>query len=457
MHPTSIQHCKNHPRRIARRKCFRCGEALCPECQIRAHHHFFCGQTCRFLFLAERSVDRAGAPFRVFFAKVRRAGPGLARTLLPYSLLAAGVVLALAWSRQLRNDVEQLRRDLQDVRTARAHDGASAGTAGKLTITQPSQGAMVTLNRVTIEGEAEPNRIISLSSGDRLLAVTLARKGRFQFKDIPARRGRNRLEVRAISSDGKATMLQILEFVYNNPTVAYLARNFTRGDPGRPLVALTFDGGSVANVTPEILDILAEKGVRCTVFLTGEYMTRFPDYVKRIVADGHEVGNHTWSHPHLTTYEESRTQQTRPEVDRAFVQGELRRTADYFRQLTGAEMQPFWRAPYGEHNLEIREWAAELGYRHIGWTHGRDWQQSMDTLDWVADPTSPAYHSADEIYDKILAAAQREPNGLNGAVILMHLGSLRNGDFPHRKLPGLIDQLRELGYEFVPVSELVDR
>jgi peptidoglycan/xylan/chitin deacetylase (PgdA/CDA1 family) len=423
---------------------------------MRAHHHIFCGQRCRFLFLAQTLSTYLWTPFRATAHGARRFVQtfGLSHPL--HLLLLGAILLLLFWSIQVRRDVEQLRSEMIAMRSAGTQNGDLLRKSDRLVVTQPTADAMVTVNRITIEGESEPNRIISLSSRNKVIAVTLAKKGRFRFQEIPVRRGRNRMEVRAIAPDGKVTVLQVLEFVYNNPTVAYLARDFTRGDPTRPRMALTFDGGSLANVTLEILDILAEKGVRSTMFLTGEYMTRFPDYVQRIVADGHEVGNHTWSHPHLTTFEENRTHLTRPEVTRDFLQQELRRAADFFQQLTGATMQPFWRAPFGEHNLEIREWAAELGYRHVGWTNGNSWEQSMDTLDWVADPASPAYHTASEIYDKILAAAQ-QPQGLNGAIILMHLGSLRNGDFPHQKLPGLIDQLRSMGYEFVPVSELIDR
>ena len=117
-------------------------------------------------------------------------------------------------------------------------------------------------------------------------------------------------------------------------------------------------------------------------------------------------------------------------------------------------MSALWRAPYGYYNEEILEWAAKTGYKHIGWTVGRGWEENMDTLDWVKDKDSKVYHSADEIAEKILNYADKKGAGANGAIILMHLGSLRNDDFPHKKLPDIIEGLQKKGYELVTISEM---
>jgi len=129
---------------------------------------------------------------------------------------------------------------------------------------------------------------------------------------------------------------------------------------------------------------------------------------------------------------------------------------EVFRELTGRDVVRLWRPPFGEHNREIRSWAAELGYRTVGWTVESQNGENFDTRDWVADPESENYLSAEEIRDMILKAADAVPNGLNGAIILMHLGSHRSSDFPHRKLPEIIEKLRKRGYRFVTVSELIN-
>jgi peptidoglycan/xylan/chitin deacetylase (PgdA/CDA1 family) len=118
-------------------------------------------------------------------------------------------------------------------------------------------------------------------------------------------------------------------------------------------------------------------------------------------------------------------------------------------------MSRIWRAPYGEINRQILLWAAEAGYRHVGWTVGKGWEESMDTLDWVADKKSKVYHSADEIAQKIVGYTQKGKNGASGAVILMHLGTERSDDFPHKKLPDIIGGLKQKGYSAVTVTEMM--
>ncbi|MFQ5752254.1 MAG: polysaccharide deacetylase family protein [bacterium] len=259
-----------------------------------------------------------------------------------------------------------------------------------------------------------------------------------------------------MSENGVVTSLETIKIAYNNPTINYLSKNITHGNRFEPKVALTFDGGYLANACEEILDILKAKELQCTIFLSGRFITKYPAIVKRMVAEGHEIGNHTWNHPHLTEFVENKVQVTKSTVTREFLQKQLNDTALAFNACTGQSLMPFWRAPYGEHNLEIREWAAEMGYRHIAWTLGPNWQNTMDTMDWVADSTSPAYHTAEEILEKILGFGNGSNTGANGAIIIMHLGTLRNHDFPHKKLPEIIDGLKAQGYELVRVSEMID-
>ena len=90
-----------------------------------------------------------------------------------------------------------------------------------------------------------------------------------------------------------------------------------------------------------------------TFFLTGAYIRDNPDLVRRIAAAGHEVGNHTWSHPHLTTWDRTRRHDTLPGLDRAVIQEELSRTARAYEAATGRTMAALWRAPFGEVNDDL--------------------------------------------------------------------------------------------------------
>ena len=220
-------------------------------------------------------------------------------------------------------------------------------------------------------------------------------------------------------------------------------------------IALTFDGGAGNGSTQKILDYLKDKNVRCTMFLTGGFIKRYPALTRRIVEDGHEVGNHTWSHPHLTTFAMNRRHNTLPDISRERLHEELRKTADLFLKTTGRRMVPYWRAPFGEHNLQIRRWAAELGYRQVGWTFGHGNGENMDTLDWVVDSTAAGYMTSQQILQKILDFGKDDPSGANGSIILMHLDTQRRNDPVYEIIPTLIDSLRERGYKLVTVSELM--
>jgi peptidoglycan/xylan/chitin deacetylase (PgdA/CDA1 family) len=228
-----------------------------------------------------------------------------------------------------------------------------------------------------------------------------------------------------------------------------------RGSTTAREIAFTFDGGDAANVAGEILDILWARRIQTTLFLTGQFIRLYPDLVRRMVAEGHEIGNHTDSHPRLTTYAETRRQQTRPGVTREFVTTQLRRAEQAFHALTGQPMAPFWRAPYGEHNAEIRAWAAEAGYRHIAWTRGAGTAEDLDTRDWVADRSSRIYRTREEIAARIIDFGKGRPEGLNGGIVLMHLATHRKTDRPHEGLPELLKTLQAQGYRLVTISELL--
>lgn len=216
--------------------------------------------------------------------------------------------------------------------------------------------------------------------------------------------------------------------------------NFLRGRQGARRVCLSFDGGSAAEVAVEVLDTLKARGVRTTIFLTGAFIQRFPDLVRRMDREGHEIGNHTMNHPHFApnyrrdpAWTRERIHQELLEADRALL------------RVLGRPMDPVWRAPYGEHTAEIRKWAEELGYRHIGWSEG------ADTLDWATVKERRLYRTGDAILERLRGRMER-PDG-DGLIVLMHLGSGRpDADRPSRNLGAFMDQALKAGWRFVPVG-----
>lgn len=227
------------------------------------------------------------------------------------------------------------------------------------------------------------------------------------------------------------------------------------GTTSKKLVALTFDGGSHANAATEILDTLASRNVQSTMFVTGRFIRKYPQIIKRAAREGHEIGNHTASHPRLTTYAQTKTHATRSDITRQSVIRELARAEEQLRRSTGLSFSPLWRAPYGEYNWEICSWAQEAGYLHIGWRRGRTWSENLDSNDWIPDVHTPGYKSPEQVMQKMTKMARS--GELNGGIVLLHLGTVRKerSQQVHLILGQLIDNLRDQGYDVVTVTRLL--
>ena len=220
------------------------------------------------------------------------------------------------------------------------------------------------------------------------------------------------------------------------------ALNLTRGPGGQKRLLLSFDGGSSSEVAAEVLDILKARGVRTTLFLTGAFIQRYPALVKRMAAEGHELGNHTMNHPHFAPGMKRDPKWTRERFQRELLDADAALV-----RLLGRPMDPFWRAPYGEHTAEIRRWAEELGYRHIGWSEG------ADTLDWAGPKDRRLYRSGEAIVARLQQRLTRDGDGL---IVLMHLGSARElGDRPTEGLGAFMDRARKEGWSFVSAGTIL--
>jgi peptidoglycan/xylan/chitin deacetylase (PgdA/CDA1 family) len=214
------------------------------------------------------------------------------------------------------------------------------------------------------------------------------------------------------------------------------AVNLTRGPGGQKRLLLSFDGGSSSEVATEVLDLLKARGIHTTLFLTGAFIQRYPALVKRMAADGHELGNHTMNHPHFAPGMKRDPRWTRERVQRELLEADAALV-----RLLGRPMDPYWRAPYGEHTAEIRRWAEELGYRHVGWSEG------ADTLDWATPKERHLYRSGEAIVQRLHQRLGRDGDGL---IVLMHLGSARAlGDRPTDGLGAFMDRARKEGWTFV--------
>jgi polysaccharide deacetylase family sporulation protein PdaB len=185
-----------------------------------------------------------------------------------------------------------------------------------------------------------------------------------------------------------------------------------------PKIALTIDAAWEDDRTPFILDELDKQGVKATFFLTGIWVDQYPEHVKEIAARGHEIGNHTDTHPHMN------------KLNADQLQKEVKALDDKIEELTGTRCTTF-RAPYGEYNdLGITTLRA-MDYEVIQW--------NIDTIDWREE------RSTQQILNSVL------PKLKPGSIILCHNNGFRIEDY----LPQLINGAKEQGFEFVTVSELL--
>lgn len=184
-------------------------------------------------------------------------------------------------------------------------------------------------------------------------------------------------------------------------------------------VALSFDAAWGNEDTSAILKILKKHKVHVTFFATGGWVKNYPEDVKKILKEGHEMGNHSESHPHMST------------LSREAQKKELMEPHKRVKRLTGYEMTVF-RPPYGDYNNEVIQTARENGYMPVQW--------SVDSLDWKD-------YGAEAILQTVLKHKELRP----GAIILCHNGAKYTAEALDRLLQGL----EEKGYRVVPVGELL--
>ena len=197
--------------------------------------------------------------------------------------------------------------------------------------------------------------------------------------------------------------------------VAYL-------DPdGGKVLYLTFDAGYENGYTGEILDILKKQEVPAAFFLVGDYLERNADLVRRMVKEGHIVGNHTMNHPDMTKV---------PSLD-AFAK-ELQAVEELYGEITGQTLPKFYRPPQGLYSGENLEMAKELGYKTVFW--------SLAYADWDNEHQP----DPDAAVEKLLRRTH------DGAVILLHSTSKTNAEILDR----LITRWKDMGYRFAPLTEL---
>ncbi len=196
---------------------------------------------------------------------------------------------------------------------------------------------------------------------------------------------------------------------------------FYAQDTNKKILYLTFDCGYENGNTPQILDALKKHGAPATFFVVGTYIESNPELIKRMISEGHTVGNHTWHHPDMA-------QISAMEI----FQKELTDVEDAYKEVTGEEMTKFYRPPQGKYSESNLKNAQQLGYQTFFW--------SLAYVDWYENdqPTK------EEAFDKLIGRIHP------GAIVLLHNTSRTNAEI----LDELLGKWEEMGYQIRALAEL---
>ena len=186
-------------------------------------------------------------------------------------------------------------------------------------------------------------------------------------------------------------------------------------------ISISFDAAWGAEDFPKIIEILDKHNVKATFFMTGEWVEKYPECVKTLVEKGHDLGNHSTTHPDMTKLSKEKQRE------------QIMNVHNKVKELTGYEMELF-RPPYGAYNNEVIRTCYEVGYFPIQW--------DVDSLDWKD-------LSASEIINKVCRHKALD----NGSIILCHNGAKHTAE----ALDELLTNLKNQGYELVPISQLIIR
>ncbi len=185
---------------------------------------------------------------------------------------------------------------------------------------------------------------------------------------------------------------------------------------------LTFDAGYENGNTPAILDALKKHNAPATFFIVGNYIETAPDLVKRMVAEGHTVGNHTYHHPDMSKM-----------ASKESFEKELKDLETLYEKTTGQPLKKYYRPPQGKYNETNLQMAKDMGYKTFFW--------SLAYVDWYQDKQP----SKEEAFKKLLGRVHP------GAIILLHSTSKTNGQI----LDELLTKYEEMGYQFKSLDQLV--
>lgn len=224
----------------------------------------------------------------------------------------------------------------------------------------------------------------------------------------------------------------------------YINGGIVRTDPSVKHIDFVFTAADKADGADKIIKTLRDNNIKGGFFFTGEFYEKFPDVIRRLVADGHYVGSHSYGHLLYAPWGAGKDSLL---VTREEFQEDMFKSYSLMRSF-GITDAPYFIPPYEHYNSTVSSWARELGLQVVNYTSGTATNGDYTT------PDMKNYYSSKTILDRIWKCEKDDPNGLNGHIMLIHLGTeASRTDKFYDQLPGLIKKLRKKGYSFTPLKE----
>lgn len=240
--------------------------------------------------------------------------------------------------------------------------------------------------------------------------------------------------------EGSATAAHLTTQTDNN---IYQDGGIIRTDPSVKHIDFVFTAADKADGAERIISTLRKYNIKGGFFFTGEFFEMYPDVVRRLVAEGHYVGSHSYGHLLYAPWgNRDSLLVTKQEFEE-----DIFKSYKVLREF-GITDAPYFIPPYEHYNATISSWARQLGLQVINYTPG-----TLTNGDYTT-PEMKRYFSSKEILSRIWEYERTDPNGLNGHIMLIHFGTdpARTDKF-YDKLPGLIRELRRKGYSFTPLKD----
>ena len=244
-------------------------------------------------------------------------------------------------------------------------------------------------------------------------------------------------------------LLMSISSTHLNPKYEYLDGGIIRGPKDSKKIAIEFTGGYFAEGGTVILDALQKHKAKASFFFIGDFF-RIPEYkstIERIVKDGHYLGPHSDKHPLYCPWEGPKKTLVTKEEFMTDLENNLKEIERFGVKRSQVK---YWIPPYEWYNPEIVDWSKEKGITLINYTPG-----TRSNADYTEDDDK-RFVDSKTIYDSIIKKEKKTPDGLNGYLLLMHIGAgPKRTDKMFNKLDELLYYLQGRGYEFVRVDELL--